>query len=337
MARRLATIVIAGLLVAACGDVRLPEYELAGPVMGTSFSIKLVDPPADLDFDVLGAAIKDRLEMIEERFSTWRPSSELSRINATLTTDWIPVSEEFCRVLDTATELSRATNGAFDVTVGPLVLLWGFGPDAERTMPPGDERVTEARTSVGFEKLETDCAMPAVRKALPGVSIDFSAFAKGFAVDEAANLLDAESIGNYLVEIGGELCAKGHNAERKDWAIAIEKPDPASRSVQSVVRVTDRCMATSGDYRNFFEHDGVRYSHTIDPATGRPVRHETASVTVIADSAAGADGNATALLVMGAGNGMVYADSADLAAYFLVRTDTGFEERTNARFAEMLN
>jgi thiamine biosynthesis lipoprotein len=329
--------VAAGLLIAGCGDTRLPEYELTGPVMGTSFSVKLVDPPAGTDLDVLGAAIKERLEDIEDRFSTWRPASELSKVNAALTTDWIPVSAEFCSMLAEAIDLSRQTNGAFDVTVGPLVLLWGFGPEAMRSAPPGDELVAEARNSVGFEKLDTDCSVPAIRKALPGVSIDFSAFAKGFAVDKTAELLDDNAIGNYLVEIGGELCATGHNADSKAWAIAIEKPDPASRSVQSVVRVTGHCMATSGDYRNFFEHDGIRYSHTIDPATGQPVRHDTASVTVIADSAANADGIATALLVMGADNGMAYADSANLAAYFLVRTDAGFEVRANENFEEMLN
>ena len=161
MARRVALSGIAALLLAACGEDRLPEVELNGPVMGTSFSIKLVDPPDTLDSDTLGTSIAARLEDIEQRFSTYRPSSELSQVNATLSTDWIPVSSELCEVVDTALDYSRQTNGAFDVTVGPLVLLWGFGTNADRSAPPDDALVAEARSSVGYEKLETDCAAPA--------------------------------------------------------------------------------------------------------------------------------------------------------------------------------
>jgi len=327
---------IAGSLLAGCGASREPEFELAGAVMGTSYSVKLVDPPADFDRDRLSRQIVQRLEDMEQRFSTYRPSSELSVVNLSLTTDWIPVSSELCEVVESAVDLSRRTNGAFDITVGPLVLLWGFGPGDTRSTPPDESLVAEARSSVGFEKLSTDCSRPAIRKGLPGVYIDLSAIAKGFAVDETARLLDAASIGNYLVEIGGELCARGVNARQEPWTIAIEKPDPASRSVETIISVTDRCMATSGDYRNFFTFDGIRYSHTVDPTTGRPVTHSTASVTVLATSAAEADGLATGLLVRGADDGRDFATTANIDALFLVRVAGEYHHITTGNFEDLI-
>jgi thiamine biosynthesis lipoprotein len=325
-------VAIAAVLLTACADNRLPELELTGPVMGTSFSIKLVDPPGTLDREALGESIRALLEDIEQRFSTYRPSSELSLLNATLSTDWIPVSAELCAVVDLSLLISRRTNGSFDVTVGPLVLLWGFGPDSDRSAPPAEEQIAEARSSVGYEKLETDCSKPALRKALPGVTTDLSAFAKGYAVDRVADLLDDEGLTDYLVEIGGELRARGHNAGRDHWAIAIEEPDASGRSVRSVVRITETGMATSGDYRNFYGHDGVRYSHTMDPTTGRPVTHNGAAVTVIVESAAEADALATALLVMGPTDGLAYAEHKGIAALFLLRGEDGIEERASVAF-----
>jgi thiamine biosynthesis lipoprotein len=325
------------LLLGACTqEPRLPEYELSGSVMGTTFTVKLIDPADTVDRNDLGRRISERLEQIEQRFSTYRPSSELSRVNETLTADWIAVSAELCGVVDSALAISRRTNGAFDITVGPLVLLWGFGPDGDRTSPPGDELVAEARSSVGYEKVDTDCSKPALRKALPGVYLDLSAFVKGYAVDEVALLLDEEGLGDYLVEIGGELRVAGRNSAAEPWAIAVERPDPGSRSVQSIVHITDRGMATSGDYRNFFEYEGVRYSHTIDPATGRPVTHDAAAVTVIGDTSAEADGLATALLVMGPDDGMRFARDERIAAYFLLRLDPDVEERMTPEFRALL-
>lgn len=335
MARRFAAPVLLALL-AGCGEPRLPTYELTGPVMGTSFSVRLVDPPAAVNRDVLGTAIGDRLETIEQRFSTYRPTSELSHVNAALTTEWIPVSAELCRVVEASIAVSRLTNGAFDVTVGPLVNLWGFGPNGDRTSPPEEELVAEARSSVGYEKLETDCARPALKKALPGVYIDLSAIAKGHAVDEVARLLDDRGITNYLVEIGGELRMRGQNAEGREWAIAIEEPAEYERAIEAIVRLTDLAVATSGDYRNFFEFGGVRYSHTIDPRTGRPVTHNGASVTIVAPSATEADALATAFLVLGPDDGLALAEHEAIAARFLVRGQSGVRARSSSAFDRLV-
>jgi thiamine biosynthesis lipoprotein len=171
-----------------------------------------------------------------------------------------------------------------------------------------------------------------LRKESPGVYVDLSAFAKGHAVDKVAELLEARSLADYLVEIGGEMRMRGANARSELWAIAVETPDRAGRSVRKVLRLTDSGMATSGDYRNFFEYDGRFFSQTIDPRTGYPVTHNGASVTVVADTAAFADAAATALLVLGPEAGMELAERESIAAYFLLRLGSEFEERMSSLF-----
>ena len=218
------------------------------------------------------------------------------------------------------------------MTVGPLVNLWGFGPTVSVDEPPGNDTITSAMQDIGYTKLLVDCSVPALRKEFPGIYVDLSAFAKGHAVDEVAELLEARALADYLVEIGGEMRMRGTNARGELWAIAVEAPDRADRSVRKVVRLTDSAMATSGDYRNFFEHGGRFYSHTIDPRTGYPVTHNGASVTVVADTAAFADAAATALLVLGPEAGMELAERESIAAYFLLRLDTEFEERMSSLF-----
>ena len=195
--------------------------------------------------------------------------------------------------------------------------------------------IAEARGSVGYDKLETDCSRPAIRKALPGVSIDLSAFAKGYAVDEVAALLDRLGLEHFLVEVGGELYARGLNGMGNPGPIAIEKPETGTRDIQTIVNVSNLGTATSGGYRNYFEHDGIRYSHTIDPATGRPVTHDTAAVTVVDESTADADALATAFLVMGEEQAMILAEKAGIAAFFLRRTDDGVEESSSPAFDAM--
>ena len=219
------------------------------------------------------------------------------------------------------------------MTVGPLVNLWGFGPAETGYEPPGNDTVTQAMENVGYAKLHVDCTIPALRKEIPGVYVDLSAFAKGHAVDVVAGLLDARALPDYLVEIGGEMRLRGTNARSEAWAIAIETPDRTGRSVRTVVHLSDTAMATSGDYRNFFEHEGRFYSHTIDPRTGYPVAHNGASVTVVAETAAFADAAATALLVLGPDAGMRLAEQENIAAYFLLRLGSEFEERMSSLFA----
>jgi len=323
------------LALSACGDssVNWPVQELAGSTMGTTFSVKVVAPRADLDLASLQQDIQETLDVINQTMSTYLDESELSHFNTSVNTDWVEVSAELCQAVEAAQIVSRFTDGAFDVTVGPLVNMWGFGPSESVTTPPNDEQVAAALSDTGHTKLHTDCAVPALRKDSPGIYVDLSAFAKGHAVDRIADLLDERDLPNYLAEIGGEVRLRGLNGKGHNWAIAIETPDRTARSVHTVVHLTNTGMATSGDYRNYFEYNGSHYSHTIDPRTGRPITHNGASVTVVADTAAFADAAATALLVMGPEAGLALAERESIAAYFLLRLESEFEERMSSLFA----
>jgi thiamine biosynthesis lipoprotein len=334
--RPILLIVLSSMLLAACGDESLlPTYDLSGNTMGTTFNIMLVAPPSSVDLDALQGRVYEQLERLENIASTYRPQSEISRFNASSSTDWVAVTPEFCEMVAAALELGVATHGAFDITVGPLVDLWGFGPAAMTNELPTADELASARTNVGGDKLDSDCERPALRKETAGLAIDLSAWAKGFAVDELATLLDAASVDNYLVEIGGELRIRGHNAEQEKFAIAVEKPMLNKEMAYEIVRLTNVAVATSGDYRNYYTHDGQRYSHTIDPRTGRPVTHNLTGVTVVSDSTAYADAMATALLVLGPEDGQALAEKLGLASYFLVRTGDGLEERQTTRFAAL--
>jgi len=321
--------------VACSDDKPLPSYDLAGDTMGTSFNITLVDPPAELDLDQLNSAIHDSLDNVDAIASTYRDDSELSRFNADPSTDWIRVNPEFCRMVAAANDVSFMTQGAFDITVGPLVNLWGFGPENPENEVPTDEEIAAAKARVGFQALETDCDHSVLRKSSADVYVDLSGWAKGYAVDQIAKLLDAQKLTNYLVEIGGELKVRGHNAKQQNFSIAIEKPLPNNEMAYTLVRLSDVSVATSGDYRNFFEHDGQRYSHSIDPRTGRPISDELAGVTVVSANTAYADAVATAFLVLGLEDGLALAEKLRIAAYFLVRTDNGIEERSSSQFEHL--
>ena len=320
------------LALGGCGP-REHTLTLAGPTMGTSWSVQIPQPPAGLDQAALYADITAVLAEVNARMSTYQPDSELSRFNVAQSTDWFPVSVELVRLVETALAVSTLSDGAFDVTVGPLVNLWGFGPDVTADALPTQTDLDAARARVGWTQLDSRAEPPALRKARADVYVDLSAIAKGHGVDRVADALDARGLTDYLVEIGGELRGRGVNAHGEPWRIAIERPDPGRRAVLRVVALADQAMATSGDYRNFFELDGQRYSHTIDPATGRPVDHQLASVTVLAQRCSEADAWATALLVLGPERGRVLADERGLAALFVERIGEELRVTESAAFA----
>ena len=329
------SIVLSLFLIASCDKTSLPAFDLSGRTMGTTFNITLVSPPDGTDLDSLGAVIQDRLEHVENIASTYRDDSELSQFNSNSSTDWIAVTAELCRMISAALDVSVMTGGAFDITVGPLVNLWGFGPSPQENRLPTEEQITQARSGVSYEALEADCDKRVVRKSLKATYVDLSGWAKGYAVDEIAALLDARHIDNYLIEIGGELRVSGQNAKQKPYSIAIEKPIKNNAMEYHSLLLTDVAVATSGDYRNFYELDGQRYSHTIDPRTGRPVSHQLTGVTVVSTSTAFADAIATALLVLGADEGRALAEELDIAAYFLTRTENGLKETSTTKFARL--
>ena len=296
--------------------------------MGTSYSVKLVAPVEPSRLDETATNIRARLEALDERLSTFRETSEVSRFNADPGTDWFAVSAETVFILRQGIEVSALSGGAFDMTVGPLVDLWGFGPAGEPTRVPAQAEIDALLASTGYELLQIRASPPAVRRTRPGVKIDVSAIAKGYAVDELTVVLDNAGAGvsAYLVEIGGEVRARGVKTDGADWRIAVESPVAGTRLVQNVVRLRDVAIATSGDYRNFFEHDGRRYSHTIDPRTGWPIAHDLGAASVISETAMHADAWATALLVLGSERGLETARREGLAANLIIRTAQGVEE-----------
>ena len=318
--------VICLVSLASCGTERPAElHEFSGLTMGTSWSVKINAETLPLPRQQLKSQFDAILNRVNREMSTYLPDAELSKINVADSAGRISVSTSLARVLQTAQEVSRATRGAFDVTVGPLVNLWGFGPEQGFTVPV-EEQVNRALLLVGHEKLQLDLSASTLKKAYSGVSIDLSAIAKGYGVDELADFLERLQMDNYLVEIGGEIRAKGVNHKNIPWQIGIEQPVPGTSDVQQIITLEDMAMATSGDYRNYFEHERIRYSHTIDPRTGRPVSHDLVSVTVLHPSATLADAWATGLLVLGPDGGYATALENGLAAYFIVRGEPGFEE-----------
>lgn len=322
--RLVVALLLGALLAAGCSEEGADLLRLQGETMGTTWSVQVVAPPADLDAEQLRQAIEARLADVNSQMSTYDPQSELSRFNASTSSDWIPVSAGLASVVLKAQTISDLSDGAFDVTVGPLVNLWGFGPGAVGADLPTGSELDDASARVGYRHLEARRTEPALRKAIPRLYVDLSAIAKGHGVDELVRLLEAGGLTDYLVEIGGELRGAGRKANGEPWRIAIERPEAAVRQVFAAVPLWDTAMATSGDYRNFFEVDGRRYSHTIDPATGRPVEHRLASVTVLDPSCARADALATALLVLGPERGLALARRLRLAALLIVREGDGY-------------
>lgn len=281
------------------------------------------------------AGIEARLEEVNASMSTYREDSEISLVNAAPPDTWVGISAGFYRVLSTALDVGRSSEGAYDVTVGPLVNLWGFGPQPAPDAVPDPARVAALLQQVGQEKLRLDGEGVRVRK-LADVSLDFSSLAKGYAVDQVALWLQEQGITRYLVEVGGEMRVAGLSGRGDPWRIAIEEPEIDARGVAAAIELSDRAIATSGDYRNFFELDGRRYSHSIDPRTGFPVAHELVSVTVVHPSAMVADAWATALIVLGPQRAAEVAESQGLAVYFIQRDGGGFAHSHTAGFARYL-
>lgn len=309
---------------------------LTGSVMGTHYLIKIVDLPEQLTLVSLDEDVNRLLRDIDAKMSTYREDSELSRFNAAKSTEWISVSDEIVDVVEHALQVSTLSDGAFDITVGPLVNLWGFGPDQRPDRVPSEKQLATAKARIGYQHVHTRRQPPALKKDRDDIYLDLSALAKGYAVDQVADYLENLGVTDYMVEVGGELRLKGRNENGTPWRIAVERPTPGDRDVYSIMQLEDMGVATSGDYRNYFEQDGQRYSHTIDPRIGRPIDHRLASVTVIADSSMHADALATALLVVGPDEGDKLAQQHGIAAYFIVKSSDGFDANATHPFEQFL-
>ena len=291
---------------------------LTGPTMGTTYTVKIASRLGADARRSAALAIKTELDNVNTKMSTYVPSSEISRFAQAPVGTPFTISEDTALVVGKALALSAASEGAFDVTVRPLVDAWGFGPDGRPKRRPGADTTGKLLQRVGYEKLRLDRERKTLTKTTASVAVDLSAIAKGYAVDRVAEALEALGHQNYLVEVGGEMRAKGERASGQAWRVGIESPTTAGREVVRVVALSDQGLATSGNYRNFYIEDGVRYAHTINPKSGEPVRHRLQSVSVIHPQAAIADGWATALMVLGDTDAPRVAKANNLAAMFII-------------------
>jgi FAD:protein FMN transferase len=313
----------AASLLAACGRAQAPSaLEFEGLTMGSRYRVKIIERGVS---PALAAAARDAvaaaLGAVDKAMSTFRPQSELSRFNAHASTAAVPLSPALFSVLSLARQVSQGTQGAFDVTVGPLVDAWGFGP-GRRTRVLAEAEVGVLGRRVDWRQLHLDERAGSVAKSHPQVRADLSGIAKGYGVDQAARALDLLGLEHYLIDAGGEVRTRGHNLQGNAWQVAIEQPVPGPRRPRYVVPLSGLAIATSGDYRIFFERDGRRYSHEINPATGQPVSNPLTSVSVVADSGALADALGK-LIVLGPEKAYALAADQHVAAHFIVREPDG--------------
>lgn len=320
------------IFISGCSE-RATELVFSGSTMGTSYQVKVVAHHSSVPPE-LADQIGDRLEALNRIFSTYQDDSELMVFNASAVNEAQSISPDMLKVMTIAQEVYQLSNGAFDPTVGPLVNLWGFGPDNTHDKIPLGEAINHKRKLVGYNHLSIHSSeATAVRKT--DIQLDMSAVAKGYAVDAVAELLASKGLTNYLVEVGGELRASGYKVNGEPWLIAIERP-LIKGGIQQAISLVDVSIATSGDYRNYFEKEGKRYSHTIDPRTGYPIKHTLASVTVVDTSTAKADALATAMMVMGEEDALSLAEQAHIPVYLLVKQGDGFAVKYSTAFSRYL-
>ncbi|MGL5336435.1 MAG: FAD:protein FMN transferase [Enterovibrio sp.] len=307
---------------------------LSGQTMGTYYSIKYVDKAGLPAQKEVQQQIDAKLQDVNQQMSTYLQQSQLSQFNRHREASAFEVSPHMALVIKEAQRLHALSGGALDVTMGPLVNLWGFGPAARLESVPSAELIAQTREKTGMQFLKLQGTQ--LFKTHPELYVDLSSIAKGFAVDLLASYLASLGVENYLVDIGGELRLNGVNDRAQPWRIAIEKPVSGERSVQQIIAPKDMAIATSGDYRNYFEQDGLRYSHTIDPATGKPITHRLVSATVLDKSCMTADGLATAFMVLGPERALALAEKEAIALFLIVKSENGFEERASSAFKPYL-
>ncbi|MDT0617865.1 FAD:protein FMN transferase [Salinisphaera sp. P385] len=333
LARQVFCLAVAGLLAAGCAEPGPTVWRLTGPAQGTTYTVTVVDPPAAVSRNEIDQAIRQTLDEIDAALSTWRQDADISRFNRATSDEWVEVSSMLAGLVQRSLALGDSTDGRFDVTLKPVLALWGFGPGAETPASVPDAAVIEqvlARTGSG--RVDVRPTPPGLRKSAADLQLELSGIAQGYSVDALRDLLADRGLDRFLVELGGELYGQGRNPDGRAWQVGVEAPVAGRRDISRVVPLDGQGISTSGDYRDFFELDGQRFSHTIDPTTGRPVTHDLRSVTVLHDSTEMADGLATALLVMGPEAGLAFARERELAALFIRGEEGAYTSVTTKAF-----
>lgn len=326
-------VIMSGLLLVGCSKPT-EQVHLSGPTMGTGYNVKYIVQDEQPTVGELQNEIDKVLEKVNDEMSTYRDDSELSRFNQHTSNEPFSVSNDTATVVREALRINKLTEGAMDVTVGPIVNLWGFGPEDRPDIVPTAEQLEKRRTITGIQHLsETGDTLI---KDIPELYVDLSSIAKGRGTDEVADYLESVGIHNYMVEVGGEIRVKGKNRDGVAWRIAVEKPVVNQRSIENIIEPGDMAIATSGDYRNYFEENGVRYSHIINPKTGHPISNKVVSVTVLNPSCMTADGLSTGLMVLGEKEGLRIANQHNIPVLYIVKTEDGFKEFSSEAFKPYL-
>lgn len=329
-------LIILALILTSCSSQEKELVEYSGLTMGTTYSIKILDNNyKHIKFDKLQSGIDSLLVSFNKKMSTYIEDSELSLFNKAKDTVWLNCSKELANVMNEANKISEYSNGAYDITVGPLVNLWGFGPENKYEKIPSEEEIKNRKLKIGFKNLEIDVIKSKIKKRIPELYCDLSSIAKGQGVDKVSEFLENKGIKDYMVEIGGEVRTLGKNLEGDNWRIGINVPKEGNE-IEKVISISGKSVATSGDYRNYFEENGIRYSHTINPSTGKPINHKLASVTVIYDNCMLADGYATAFNVLGESEGLKLANRLKIPVFMIVRNGNAFVEIMNNEFKKYL-
>lgn len=325
-------------LLTACNDTETrQQIDIEGKTMGTFYSVKIsgATPPNPHQ---LQQEIDALLEQANNDISTYRQTSVLSRFNQYRGSEPQPIPRGMADIILLAQRIGRDTDGAMNITVGPLVNLWGFGPEKQPTQIPTQDQIDSARQQVGLQHLTliSDSRGEWLQKDLPDLYVDLSTMGEGYGVDLLVNLMMQKGITNYLVSVGGAVSSRGVNGQGQPWRVAIQKPTDQENAVQALVDLQGYSISTSGSYRNYFEQGGQRYSHVLDPATGRPINHRLVSATVIATTALEADGWDTGLMVLGTEKALRLAESKGLAVYLITKTDQGFTAVMTPQFKAFL-
>ncbi|MGY5956190.1 FAD:protein FMN transferase ApbE [Kosakonia sp. BK9b] len=310
---------------------------LEGKTMGTSWRVSLVDINPQ-QAQALAQKIQAQLDADDRLLSTWKNDSALMRFNHAASTAPWPVSPEMADIVTTSLRVGEKTDGAMDITVGPLVNLWGFGPDKQPVKTPDQAQIDAAKARTGLQHLSVinRAGEQFLQKDLPDLFVDLSTVGEGYAADHLARLMEQEGIARYLVSVGGALASRGMNAQGQPWRVAIQKPTDKENAVQAVVDINGHGISTSGSYRNYYELDGKRISHIIDPRTGQPIQHALVSVTVIAPTALEADTWDTGLMVLGTERAKEVVQREKLAVFMIMKQGEGFTTWMSPQFASFL-
>lgn len=310
---------------------------LDGKTMGTFWRVSVIGVD-EAKAQALRAKVQAQLDADDRLLSTWKNDSALMRFNhATDTRPW-PVSEAMADIVTLSLRIGAKTHGAMDITVGPLVNLWGFGPDKQPVATPDAQAIAAAKARTGLQHLQVinQSGRQFLQKDIPDLFVDLSTVGEGYAADHLARLMEQEGISRYLVSVGGALVSRGMNGEGKPWRVAIQKPTDQENAVQAIVDINGHGISTSGSYRNYYELDGKRISHVIDPQTGQPITHKLVSVTVIAPTALEADGWDTGLMVLGPEKAQQVVREQGLAVYMIVKEGEGFKTWMSPQFRSFL-